>query len=115
MPPWERYNPNAAPPAQPGPWTNYMAPTAQPEAEWQQPGVLAPVQFKKGGGEWRWAMPQVLTDAISAIEAPGKAMRGDYGLELDPVTMQPTAITDEMLGDAMGGAGFGLTTMNPAA
>jgi hypothetical protein len=119
MPPWERYDPNAAPAPVDGPWTKFQpAPAAaQPPADttkWREPGMLVPVQFSEDG-QYRWAVPQLVTDTIKAIEGPGKAMRGEYGLELDPITMQPTPITDEMMGDAMGGAGLGLTTLSPAA
>jgi hypothetical protein len=119
MPPWERYNPNApAAPATPGPWTKFQpaAPAAAPAdtTKWREPGTIVPVQFSEDG-QARWAVPKLVSDTIKAIEGPGKAMRGEYGLEIDPATGRPTPITNEMIGDAMGGASLGLTPLNPAA
>lgn len=121
MPPWEKYQQQSAPTAQPqadGPWSKYAAP-AKPEAEWADPGVLAPIQYQLGPDgkpvDWRWATPRIITDAISAMEAPGRALQGDYGIEIDEATGRPTPITNEMIGDTLGAAGFGLGAMNPAA
>lgn len=118
MPPWERYNPNApAAPATPGPWTKFQpaAPAAAPAdtTKWREPGTIVPVQFSEDG-QARWAVPKLISDTIKAIEGPGKAMRGEYGLEHHP-EYGYTTITDDMIGDAMGGASLGLTAFNPAA
>jgi hypothetical protein len=75
--------------------------------------MLAPVQFKEGTGEMRWAVPRIVTDTINAISAPGKAARGDYGIEIDPETGRPTPITNDMISDTMGLAG--LVGLEPAA
>lgn len=90
------------------------APAPDPNEGWGPPGTIVPVQFSDDG-QARWAVPQMVTEALKAIEAPGKAMRGDYGLEIDPATGRPTTITNDMIGDTMGAAGFGLTPLNPAA
>lgn len=119
MPPWEKYQgQTAAPPQAEGPWSKYATP-AKPEEDWAEPGVLAPIQYKLGPDgrpvDWRWAAPRIVTDAIKAIEAPGRALQGEYGLEIDDTTGRPTPITNEMIGDTMGAAGFGLTPLSPAA
>lgn len=117
MPPWEKYQttapaPVAASPAA-GPWTKFHPP-ATSEPEWREPGMIVPVQFNTDGGA-RWAVPQMVTELIKAVEAPGKALRGDYGLEIDTATGRPTPITNEMIGDTMGTAGLALTPLSPAA
>lgn len=116
MPPWERYNPNAEPAsATPsGPWSKFAAPAATAETKWREPGMIVPVQFSEDG-QARWAMPQMVTETIKAIQAPGKALQGEYGMEIDPATGRPTTITNEMIGDTLGTAGLGLTALNPAA
>jgi len=82
--------------------------------EWGPPGEIVPVQFKKGTGEARLAMPQIATDIINAISAPGKAVRGEYNDVLaDPETGAVEPFNREMMGDAaslaaiptMGGTG----------
>jgi hypothetical protein len=113
MPPWERYNPNAAPDPL-GPWTKFATTVAAPETKWREPGMIVPVQFSEDH-QWRWAMPQMVTETIKAIEAPGKALKGEYGMEIDPETGRPTTITNEMIGDTMGLAGLGLAPLNTGA
>src|SRR5690606_35964487 len=56
-----------------------------------------------------------LTDIGNAMSSVTKAATGQYGIEIDPETGRPTAITNDMIGDAMGGASLGLTTLSPAA
>lgn len=77
--------------------------------------MIVPVQFKEGTGEARWAVPKVVTDLGNALSSVGKAATGQYGLEVDPATGRPTTMTNEMIGDAMGGASLGLTPLSPAA
>lgn len=121
MPPWERYQPEAAPftpPVQAGPWQKFAPPpptSTDPNEGWGPPGMIVPVQFKEGTGEPRLAMPQVLTDMGNALSSVTKAATGQYGLEIDPATGRPTTMTNEMIGDAMGGASLGLTPLSPAA
>lgn len=86
-----------------------------PNAGWAPPGMLAPVQFKEGTGEMRWAVPQAITGMGDAISSVGKAITGQYGIEIDPETGRPTTMTNEMMGDAMGAASMGLTSLSPAA
>ena len=50
--------------------------TSRPE-EWDPPGALIPVQFKKGTGEPRWAMPGVLTSMLDAAQLPGEVLSGE--------------------------------------
>lgn len=120
MPPWERYNPQATPAPQ-GPWSKYAAPEAapaDPNAGWAPPGMIVPIQFPEEGqnGGWpRLAVPQMVTETIKAIQAPGKALQGEYGVEIDPDTGRPTTVTNGMIGDTMGLAGLALTPLNPAA
>lgn len=105
----------AAPPIPEG----YRVKSAEPQGEWAEPGMLAPIQYKLGPDgkpvETRWAVPRIITDTIKAIEAPGKALQGEYGLEIDPETYHVAPITGEMIGDTLGTAGLGLTPFNPAA
>lgn len=114
MPPWEKYQQQPPAPAA-GPWQKYGGTAAPPEEKWSEPGMIVPVQFKEGTGEARWAVPGIITDTIKAIEGPGKALQGEYGIEVDEATGRPTAITNDMIGDTMGTAGLGLTAFNPAA
>lgn len=113
MPPWERYSANApAQTEQPkGPWTQFQEPA---ETKWRDPGMIVPVQFSEDG-QARWATPQIVTETIKAVQAPGKALRGEYGMEIDPSTGRPTTVTNEMIGDTMGTAGLALTPFSPAA
>lgn len=83
------------------------------ETKWRDPGMIVPVQFSEDG-QARWAVPQIVTETIKAIEGPGKAARGEYGMEIDPETGRPTTITNDMIGDTMGTAGMGLTPLSPA-
>lgn len=62
---------------------------AQPKDNWAPPGILAPIQYNLGPDGKpvgvRPAMPRLLTDAWNAIQAPGKAFRGEYDqLEIGP-------------------------------
>ena len=61
-------------------------PSEQPPKplEWSEPGTLVPIQFNSEGGA-RLAVPKLVTDAIGAIAAPGKAARGEY----DQVQVMP--------------------------
>lgn len=118
MPPWEKFQQQTTPTQPQGPWSQYAAP-AQAEAEWAEPGVLAPIQYQLGPDgkpvDWRFAVPRIVTDTIKAVEAPGKALQGGYGLEVDQETGRPTPITNEMISDTMGTAGLALTPLSPAA
>lgn len=49
-----------------------------PEAPYGPAGAIVPVQFQEGTGQPRLAMPQLLTDAWNAVQAPGKALQGEY-------------------------------------
>lgn len=109
---WEEAKPVA--PLNPNWWDDAPAAPPADTTRWSEPGAIVPVQFNSDGGA-RWAVPKIVTETIKAIEGPGKAMRGEYGLEIDPETGRPTAITNEMIGDAIGGAGLGLTTLSPTA
>lgn len=121
MPPWEKFQPNAlpyTPPVQSGPWQKFAPPapkSADPNEGWGEPGTIVPIQFKEGGGDWRFATPKIVTDTANALSSVTKAATGQYGMEIDPATGRPTTITNEMIGDAMGGASLGLTSLNPAA
>lgn len=64
-------------------------PIASQQGQWAEPGVLAPIQYQMGpDGKVigaRLAMPQILTDAWNAIQAPGRAMQGQYDqVEISP-------------------------------
>lgn len=57
----------------------------QPEApaeNWAPPGVLAPIQYNLGPDGKpvgaRLAMPQIISDAWNAVQAPGRALQGEY-------------------------------------
>lgn len=64
--------------------------TPSPSAEtWAPPGVLAPIQYKLGPDGKpvgaRPAVPQMVTDAWNAIQAPGRALQGEYNqVEIGP-------------------------------
>lgn len=47
-------------------------------------GMLAPVDRNIVSGELRPAVPMFVQDAIRGVMAPGKAMRGEYGLTATP-------------------------------
>lgn len=116
---WYEQAPMAQPPSDGGGRWFDSAPAqnaipAAPETKWREPGAIVPVQFSEDG-QARWAVPTLVTEAIKAIEAPGKAMQGGYGIEIDPATGRPTTITNDMISDTMGTAGFGLTPLSPAA
>lgn len=64
----------------------------QPEApaeNWAPPGILAPIQYNLGPDGKpvgaRLAMPRIITDSLGALQAPGKALQGEYDqLEIGP-------------------------------
>ncbi len=122
MPPWEAFQAKSPAQAQvSGPWVKFQpeaAPT-DPNAGWQDPGVIVPMQFPKDGntnGGWpRFSMPQMLAGLGDAASSVTKAATGQYGMEVDPSTGRPTTMTNDMIGDAMSGASLGLTTLSPAA
>lgn len=82
------------------------SPSAGNSGDWESPGILAPIQFKRGpeGGaatDARLAMPQILTDAWNAIQAPGKALQGNYDeLAIDPASGQVAPFDTRMMDDA---------------
>lgn len=62
---------------------------APPAENWAPPGVLAPIQYRLGEdgkpNGMRLAVPQLVTDALNAAQAPGRALRGEYDqLEVNP-------------------------------
>lgn len=76
------------------------APPAAPEPTWREPGVLVPIQFNTDGGA-RPAVPRLLSDAWNAMQAPGKALRGEYDqLEVDPTTGAVAPFDTRMMDDA---------------
>lgn len=83
-----------------------MGASAQSPADnWQQPGSLVPIQFpadaQTNGGWPRLAVPQLATDAWNAVQAPGKALRGEYDqLEVDPQTGAVAPFDTRMMDDA---------------
>lgn len=102
--PWELYQAAAS---DAGPWDKFK-PTAKQD-EWGPPGAIIPIQFKKGTGEPRWAIPTLVTDMIDAIAAPGNSLRGKYDERLaDPETGAIEPFNREMMGDAASLAGIPL-------
>lgn len=82
-----------------------VTPRAAPQPNWQQPGAIVPIQFptnKQTNGGWpRLAVPQLATDAWNAVQAPGKAMSGEYDqLEVDPQTGAVAPFDTRMMDDA---------------
>jgi hypothetical protein len=81
----------------------YMATQGEappPGPEWRAPGAIVPIQFNTEGGA-RPAMPQLLTDAWNAFQAPGKALAGEYDqLEIDPQTGAVAPFDTRMMDDA---------------
>jgi hypothetical protein len=85
-----------------------------PEPTWRDPGVLVPIQFNTEGGA-RLAMPQIATDAWNAIQAPGKALAGEYDeREVDPITGELSPFDPRMVQDAANLASMG-SPVTPAA
>src|SRR5688572_27622681 len=82
---------------------------------WQEPGSIVPVQFQEGTGKMRGAVPGLVSDLMKAIEAPGKAASGEYGIEIDEVTGRPTPITNDMIGDTVSLATMGVGGVPAAA
>lgn len=71
------------------------------EAPYGPPGSIVPIQFQEGTGKPRIAMPQLLTDAWNAIQAPGKAVQGQYNeLPIDNATGQVAPFDPRMIDDA---------------
>lgn len=69
--------------------------------EWGKPGVLAPIQFQKGTGAWRLAMPLMVSGLLDAAQAPGRALQGEYDERtIDPVTGQVSLFDPRMVEDA---------------
>lgn len=110
----------ASPPQQPkdataaGPMSKELTDALAAASHWSQTlgadawrrGTLLPIETNRVTGANRLAMPQFLLDIGNAISAPGKALSGDYGMEVDPKTGRPTLMTQEMTGDAAGLAGL---------
>lgn len=101
--PWEKYRASAA--AENGPWTKYTPP--QPKEE--ERGAISPF-FRKSDGSYGWAVPQIAVDIGNALTAPGRAWRGEYGLEIDNETGKVSPVTDSMMRDAAS-----LATLVPAS
>lgn len=73
---------------------------SSPAPEWREPGTLVPIQFNTDGGA-RLAVPKLATDAWNAIQAPGKALRGEYDqLEVNPETGAVAPFDTRMMDDA---------------
>lgn len=71
-----------------------------PEPEWRAPGTLVPIQFNTKGGA-RLAVPQLATDVWNAIQAPGRALAGEYDeLPIDPQTGAVAPFDPRMMDDA---------------
>lgn len=97
----------------------------KPKAEeWGPPGAIVPIQFKKGTGEMRLAVPQIITDIGNAFAAPGNALRGKYDDVLaDPETGAVEPFNRQMMGDAatlagvplLGSGGMSVTAAKTAA
>ena len=84
--------------------------------EWGPPGAIVPIQFKKGTGEMRLAVPQIITDLVDAVHAPGNALRGEYNEVLaDPETGAVEPFNREMMGDAATLAGIPMLGSGGAA
>jgi hypothetical protein len=91
-----------------------------PGGEWKrlgegEPGIpiisditrsLYPVERNSETGEMRPAVPSIVTSAIEAAKAPGKAVTGEYGLEVDPETGAVAPFTGPMMDDASALAGM---------
>lgn len=72
-----------------------------PEQPWDAPGSLVPIQFQQGTGNARLAMPSLITDAISAVQAPGKALQGGYDeRQIDHQTGALSPFDPRMVDDA---------------
>lgn len=93
--PWERYQ---AASAEAGPWEKFKPKAAE---EWER-AVLLPMETNKGTGERRLAWPQLAVDAGNALTAPGRAYRGEYGLEANPETGNVTTLTPDLVKDTVG-------------
>ena len=103
----------------PGGGPGYVAPNASAPVdprygEWQEPGAIVPIQFQRGTGAMRLAVPGLVTDAINAMAAPGKAIRGEY----DEVEVLPdgsvSRFDPDMMNDATSLAGV-ISPVTPAA
>lgn len=80
------------------------SPTAA-EPEWRR-GSLAPVERNEQTGELRPAVPGVILSAVDALMAPGKAARGEYGVEVNSETGAVSPFPAEMMDDASALAGL---------
>lgn len=69
--------------------------------EWE-PGQILPIQRNRITGDYDWAVPKAMTEMIEASMAPGKALRGEYGLSADS---SGRVSYDGMAEDAAGLAG----------
>jgi hypothetical protein len=56
-----------------------------PSRQWER-ATLLPMETNQGTGERRLAWPQFVVDAANAAMAPGRAVRGEYDLMVDPNT-----------------------------
>jgi hypothetical protein len=65
--------------------------------------VLLPFEESGKTGEWRWAVPQSLLDVMQGVMSPGKALRGEYELAVDPASGR--VVHKGMMEDAAGLAG----------
>jgi len=91
-------------------------PSEQPKAPevWREPGAIVPIQFSTEGN-FRPAVPGLITTAIEAVTAPGKAYNGEYDeREIDPVTGEVSAFDPRMMDDATNLASM-VTMASPAA
>jgi hypothetical protein len=91
--PWEKFQ--AA--SENGPWSKFQPPKKE---RWER-AILLPMETNLDTGERRLAWPQIAVDIGGGLAAPGKAARGEYGLEIDPDTGRPTTISNEMIKDTM--------------
>ncbi len=96
--PWEKYQSGVpATNAAAGPWDKFKGKGAE---EWER-AVLLPMETNKETGERRLAWPQIAVDVGNAFMAPGRALQGEYGVEIDPATGRMTTITNDMIKDTL--------------
>lgn len=75
-------------------------PINAPDA-WNAPGQLLPLQRNRISGEIRFAAPQALTSVIDALNAPQRALRGQYNqVEVNPETGYVSQFDPRMIQDA---------------
>lgn len=72
-----------------------------PEQPWDAPGSIVPIQFQQGTGAARLAVPSLVTDAMGAFQAPGKALQGGYDeLQVNPESGAVSPFDPRMVDDA---------------